>query len=115
MSAQAIERPPIRPNEAELLARHIEHEDGHDLWIGAVDRYGNPVIRRTRDHWLSVRHRVWQMQSGPLPHGRVLVMDCGRRTCVKIEHMSPYRRGNDAVVAMRRSRDLAQDPSRNGD
>lgn len=71
--------------EGRYIAEAILHrcvEDGDCLvWGGPVDCAGAPYLRSVR-----VRRHMWEQRTGkPVPSGKVVVPDCGRKRCV--EHL----------------------------
>lgn len=72
---------------SKLAAKCVE--DGDCLiWQGAMNDRG-PVLTFDRKQY-SVRALVWMQRNGPIPDGKVMSVECGRRRC--LEHVQATTR-----------------------
>lgn len=79
-------RRPLRDRLDEKIDRSSGPEGCHP-WLGHFGQFGCPYINRGKTGG-SARRALWQLVHGELPRTRLVIMSCGNRACMNIEHMS---------------------------
>ena len=62
------------------------------IWTGATTN-GYPVMRSDKKV-RQVRRILYEKQRRPLLPGERIVMGCGERLCIRVDHMEAVRRGS---------------------
>lgn len=89
-----------------VAAKSIEVGDCLE-WQGAMGCSGSasqPIIKTRRDGKpieIYVARKVWELNRGPIPAGRIVYRSCCNNRCVGIDHLRLGRRG-DAMRARKR-------------
>lgn len=78
--------PPLRDRIDEKIDRSAGPNGCHP-WTGGFSQLGVPNISVGKSGG-SARRRLWQIVNGELPRTRLVIMSCGNRACMNIEHMA---------------------------
>ena len=79
-------RRPLRDRLDEKIDRSAGPEACHP-WQGHFGQLGCPYISLGKGGG-SARRALWQLTHGELPRTRLVIMSCGNRACMNIEHMA---------------------------
>ena len=93
----------------EALDNRVRREGDCLIWTGSVNNWGYGRTK-TQDGGLRVVHHLaWERVNGPIPAGMELDHICFNRACVKVSHLRPATKSENA-----RHRQGAQPNSKSG-
>jgi hypothetical protein len=92
--------PPTARGVGERLLASIEIEPGplgHWVWQRSRNRSGYGMFARSTGVAQLAHRAMWEAMRGPIPEGLVVDHVCGRRDCVRLEHLRLCTRAENSA------------------
>lgn len=77
----------MKPTFDDRIEARIRQEGECRIWYGAIGSTGTATLSHKKKS-IVVRRYLWVRTHGPLPRTRLVIMSCGNRRCLNVDHMT---------------------------